>query len=89
MDLKIGGIKVNPVNRYNAVQKTAKPSSVRQDSDKLDISGSNRLFSAALSAAKDMPEVRMEKVQAIKDSYEKGNYIVDGQKTAKKMLESV
>ncbi len=90
MDLKIGSVPTAGISRYSEVQKKAPQSvQVKQESDKVDTSSSSRLFNQALRAVKESPDVRADKVEAIRKSIEDGTYRVDSEAIADKMLSSI
>ena len=85
--------KVNPLqyavnlNAYKSVARPAKPGvAVKQAGDQVDVSGSTALFKSMLQAVSDHPEVRIDKVNAIKAQIESGDYTVDSRAIAEKML---
>jgi len=55
--------------------------------DKVNLSPAAREINQIRAAIDNLPEVREEKVQAVKDSIEKGTYKVEPEKIAGKMLE--
>lgn len=54
--------------------------------DKFEISQRAKEIAIARQALKDSPDVRMDKVQTIKEQLEQGTYSVDPLKIAQKML---
>jgi negative regulator of flagellin synthesis FlgM len=54
--------------------------------DKVSLSSRVRELQAARTAAAAIPEVREEKVAAIRAQIEAGTYVVDGEKIADKMI---
>lgn len=55
--------------------------------DSVRLSGEGRMVNRARQAAMDSPEVRAEKVQRLKELVESGEYEIDTQKTAAKIVE--
>lgn len=87
MSLKIGPVQMAGIQRYNEVtKKPVKSAEVRQETDKVDVSGSSRLFAQALEAAKAAPEVRAERVDAIRTAVQNGTYQIDSQRIAARIL---
>lgn len=72
------GVKANRVDKTDNVAKT---------SDKIEISDGAKDFQVAMKAFKELPEVRSEKVQKIKDMVNSGTYSVSGKEVADKILE--
>ncbi|MGF7059777.1 flagellar biosynthesis anti-sigma factor FlgM [Brassicibacter mesophilus] len=57
--------------------------------DQLSLSEKAKEYQAAMNALKDTPDVRTEKVEAIKHQIETGTYKVDASKIAQKMLDNI
>lgn len=68
--------------------KTKKTSSKTEvgKRDELKLSNAAQDFQTVLNAAKDVPEIRQEKVNEIKTQVESGEYKVDAKKIAAKMM---
>jgi len=71
----------------SAVRKDKGGHSVAESGDSVRLSGEGRLVNRARQAAMEAPEVRAEKVQRLKELVEKGEYEIDTQKTAAKIVE--
>lgn len=56
--------------------------------DRVSLSPSARLHTAAHAAVSSAPELRQEKVDALKERVDSGNYTVDSRKVAEKLLQS-
>lgn len=56
------------------------------DADRVTLSGDAKLVSLAASQAKEAPEVRSERVAALKAQVQSGTYQPDSKKIAEKML---
>ena len=56
------------------------------DTDRVTLSGDAKLVSLAASQAKEAPEVRSERVAALKAQVQSGTYQPDSKKIAEKML---
>ncbi len=74
--------KADPV-----VRKDKGPQAAPGKGDSVKVSGEGRLVNHARQAAMDAPEVRTEKIQRLKDLVESGEYEIDVQKTATKLVE--
>ena len=56
--------------------------------DRVSVSPQARLFTEAYAAATNAPEVRQDKVNALKEQVANGTYQVDSRKIAEKLLQS-
>jgi negative regulator of flagellin synthesis FlgM len=65
-------------------EKTAAPNLVPEE--KVNLSTTAKDVQNLSNAISKLPDVRDEKVQALKDQIEKGTYKVDAEKTAEKMV---
>lgn len=87
--MKVGSIssaaQFNPYVEPKRVTPTL--GAAAQKTDKLELTASKRQFEVAMKAVRDVPEVRMEKVEAIKRQIEAGTYKVDSKAVAEKILE--
>lgn len=72
------GVKANKVDKADNVAKV---------SDKIEISDGAKDFQVGMKAFKELPEVRSEKVQKIKELVNSGSYSVSGKEIADKMLD--
>lgn len=77
---------MNVYNNQNV--KTQKTSSGAKNvkKDELKLSNVAQDFQTVLNAAKDVPEIREEKVNEIKSQVKSGEYKVDAKKIAAKMM---
>lgn len=57
--------------------------------DRVDISGEGRDVAALMNAISKMPDVRTEKVKALKEAIESGNYNINVAKIADKILKEL
>lgn len=85
-------MRINDTNIVNAVQgvksKTVRPTSSASDvsGDSMDLSGRAEDMSTAMDALRTAPEVRQNRVDAVRGQIEKGEYEVDGGAIADKIL---
>ncbi|OLN33532.1 flagellar biosynthesis anti-sigma factor FlgM [Desulfosporosinus metallidurans] len=77
----IGGVQA--ANRLSQVEK--KPISI-SESDKVAVSEKAQVYQALLQKVKEIPDVREEKVRTLSAQIERGEFQVDGQKIADKLL---
>jgi negative regulator of flagellin synthesis FlgM len=57
--------------------------------DKIEFSKSAREYQFAINKLKETPEMRMEKVNKLKEEIKSGNYKVEGKKIVEKIYENV
>lgn len=86
--MKIDGInRVNAIYSKATIQKT--PSVTKKNrKDHVEFSSVAKDFKIAKDAGNKVSDVRFEKVQDIKQRIASGNYNVNGQEVAKKMIDS-
>lgn len=54
--------------------------------DKVDISGTGRDIAALMNEINKLPDVRTDRIKAIKEAIETGNYNIDVKKVAEKII---
>lgn len=69
-----------------AAARDREPAPPPKESDKMIISEEGRAFQLALKAAREAPEVREDKVAALKEALAQGTYKVSDADIAEKML---
>ena len=81
----------NVFHVYNKNQgvKKVNPNKVDKDSDEIKISSKAIDFQYALQKLKDVEDIRMDKVENIKEQIKSGIYEINGEKIAEKILETV
>ncbi len=86
--MKIGSVpRMNNVNPYTEVARKNKIAAQNtMGTDKAEFSENARLFAATLQAAKDIPEVRTDRVNALKEQIDSGSYHVAAEDIAEKLL---
>ena len=57
--------------------------------DKVDISGRSREVADIMASINQLPDVRAQKVQELKQAVETGAYSIDPQKVAEKLLKDI
>ncbi|HBG46145.1 MAG TPA: flagellar biosynthesis anti-sigma factor FlgM [Deltaproteobacteria bacterium] len=94
--MKIGGKKPGGVGTDNFVKKTGEGGgNVKKNDapggnpsgDSVDISSKARELNKAKALLDSVPDVRVEKVEKLKNDVENGDYEVDAGKVAEKMIE--
>ena len=76
-----------PVDTEHA--EKAAPAKQPAPTDKVDISGRSREIADIMSSVNQLPDVRAQKVQELKQAVEAGTYSIDPQKIAEKMLKDI
>ncbi len=71
---------------YGKVKKASDPQPVRE-SDSVEMSESGSLFQAALTAVKDVPDIRTEAVAPIQKEMDDGSYHRDEHEVAEKIVQ--
>lgn len=77
------------VYNKNSGVKKIKSKEISKDTDEIKISSKAIEFQYALQKVKDVEEIRMDKVEDIKNRIKSGTYNVEGNKIAEKILESI
>lgn len=86
--MKIDGPSMSPVgsvqasNRLNQVEKKT----LASGADKVAVSDKAQVYQALLQKVKEIPSVREERVRALTEQIERGEFKVDGQKIADKLF---
>lgn len=71
------------------VGKVDKTASVASKKDVVSISNQAKDFQTIMKALKDVPDMRMDKVNELAGKYQSGNYDVSGNDIADKIVKSV
>lgn len=74
-------------SKSGEANKTAQSGEAARSSSDVEISEQARLFKAATEMARQNPEIRSEKVEALKQRIRSGTYQVDAAAVADKLLE--
>ncbi|MHB8073687.1 flagellar biosynthesis anti-sigma factor FlgM [Desulfosporosinus fructosivorans] len=88
--MKIDGTSTSPVGSVqatNRVKQVEKKTTV-SEADKIAVSDKAQVYQALLQKTKEIPAVREARVQALTEQIERGEFKVDGQKIADKLLEA-
>lgn len=86
--MKIDGTPMSPIrsvqgaNRAYQVQKKTQSS----EGDNVAVSDKAQLFQALLQKAKELPSIREDRVQALREQIERGEFQIDVQKIAEKIV---
>ena len=76
----VGGVQAT--NRLNQVQKNRMAS----ETDQVAVSDKAQVYQALLQKAKEVPAVREERVKALTEQIDRGEFQVNGQKIAEKLF---
>lgn len=86
--MKIEGASISPVgsvqatNRLNQVQKKMLVS----EADKVAVSDKAQVYQALIQKAKEIPSVREERVKALTEQIDRGEFQINGQKIAERLF---
>ena len=82
---KITGI----YDKQKNINRTDKSNAVASKKDIVSISTQAKDFQTIFRALKDVPDIRQGKVNELSERYESGNYDIDGNDVAEKVINSV
>jgi len=78
---------MNAYNNKGKVSPKQEVKSISGEKDAMNVSQEAKTFSAALQAVKKSPEIREEKVNALKDAIANDTYKVDDEKLVDKLIQ--
>lgn len=81
--------KIIQAYRKQEVSNERTKSSRLSRNDELSLSDVAKDYQLAMNAIKRVPDIRKEKVEAIKEQIRTGTYVIDAGKIAEKILENV
>ncbi len=79
--------QIQQVYGVNKSRRTSKTASTSSGKDAVEISSIGRDIQMAKSAVKDSPDVRQEKIAALKAKIQSGTYDVSGESFADKLMQ--
>ncbi|MBC2723265.1 flagellar biosynthesis anti-sigma factor FlgM [Desulfosporosinus sp.] len=88
--MKIDGTSMSPIgsvqatNRINQVHKKTLVS----EADKVAVSDKAQVFQALLQKAKEIPDLREERVRTLAEQIDRGEFQVNAQKIAEKLFDT-
>jgi negative regulator of flagellin synthesis FlgM len=82
-------LNTQKIAKTEGMEKAAAPEKARPLSDRVDISGKGKEIAELMAAVNQLPDVRNDKVEAIKKAIESGTYKIDPLKIAQKFLEEI
>ncbi|HBP63680.1 MAG TPA: flagellar biosynthesis anti-sigma factor FlgM [Desulfosporosinus sp.] len=86
--MKIDGTSMAPIGSVqasNRLNQTPKKTLISQ-ADQVAVSDKAQVYQALLQKVKEIPSVREERVRSLSEQIERGEYKVDSQKIADKLL---
>ena len=87
--MKINNIQAGKINQYYKQLQQKQTEKSKTQNDSTQISAKAKEIMTARAELKKMPQVREEKVAALKEKVQSGNYQVDSKKLAAKILNNV
>ena len=83
-------MRINSINKAYGknVGKVKKTEKAEMKTDKIEISSEAKDFQVAMKAFSELPEIREEKVDALKKQVESGTYKPSAKDIASKMMQS-
>lgn len=73
----------------NRVSPKQEVKNKQMETDAMTVSAEAKTFSAALAAVKNSPDIRQDKVDALKDKIDSGNYKISDEQLVDKLIESM
>ncbi|MFW5736837.1 MAG: flagellar biosynthesis anti-sigma factor FlgM [Halanaerobium sp.] len=87
--MKINNIQAGKINQYYKQLQQNQTDKSGTKNDSTQISAKAKEIMNARNELKEMPQIREEKVAALKEKVQAGNYQVDSKKLAAKILNNV
>jgi len=87
--MKINNIQAGKINQYYKQLQQKQTEKSKTQNDSTQISAKAKEIMTARAELKEMPQVREEKVAALKEKVQSSNYQVDSKKLAAKILNNV
>jgi negative regulator of flagellin synthesis FlgM len=84
-EVNLSSQKVSRARAQNKTPESGKPTSI----DKVEISRQSKMVAELMSVVERLPEMRNEKIKALKEAIESGTYQVDSQTIAQKLIEEL
>lgn len=81
--------KIMQAYRKQEVNKGHSKTNKVSKNDELSLSSTARDYQFALNVIKNVPDIRQEKVDAIKEQIRTGTYVINADKIVEKILENV
>jgi negative regulator of flagellin synthesis FlgM len=86
--MKIDSTSITPIGSVQATNRLKQVSKNKSesDADKVAVSDKAQVYQSLLQKAKEVSDVRADRVKAISEQIERGEFKIDGQKIADKLL---
>lgn len=86
--MKIDGKAIAPIVSIQATHRVSQSQKKAplSDIDKVAVSDKAQAYQALLQKAKELPSIREERVRALSEKIERGEFKVDAQKIAEKLV---
>ncbi len=82
--------KITQAYRKQEINKeNIRSSKINKKNDELSLSDTAKDYQFAMNAIKNVPDIRKEKVETIKEQIRTGTYVVDSGKIAESILENI
>ncbi len=81
--------KVHDLSKNQDLEKNESAQKTESDKDKISLSAKAKKIIELKGLIDQLPDIRRDKVDAIKKAIDSGNYNIDSQKTAQKILEEI
>ncbi|WP_352418279.1 flagellar biosynthesis anti-sigma factor FlgM [Proteiniborus sp.] len=81
--------KIMQAYRKQEVNKVSSKTNKLAKNDELSLSSTAKDYQFAMNAIKNVPDIRKEKVEAIKEQIRTGTYVIDAGKIAEKILTDI
>jgi negative regulator of flagellin synthesis FlgM len=82
---KVSGI----YDKNKSVKRSEGIANITSQKDVVSISGPAKDYQTVIKASKDVPDIRTDKVNELIEKYEAGNYDINGNDTAEKIIKSM
>lgn len=87
--MKINNIQAGKINQYYKQMQQKQTEQKKNKDDSTQISAKAKEIMTARTELKKMPQVRAEKIAALKEEVKSGNYQVDSKNLAAKIINNV
>ena len=86
--MKVDGTSLSPVGNVQAINRLNKVGkrTTTLGRDEIAVSDNAQVYQSLLQKAKEIPSIREERVQSLTEQINNGEFQVDGQKIAEKLL---
>ncbi len=82
-------INAQKTGKVDVKEKVTQPEKTKSTNDRVDISGKGKEIAELMAQINQLPDIRTDKVNAVKKAIETGNYKIDPVKIAQKFLDEI